>query len=189
MLPDNVLSTTVVQAPFLPPKDAPYVPLIDYELGGVALNDASQGLMVKSWRCQYINGDFIVDAPAVAPTVIFNAAQVSDFSFTFDQNMQPFITYVQNGIARYRWYDSEASAFVIVDIPGNPQTPRCTLDDKRAFASAISDIILAYCKGNQLWYRQQRDRFEIETMLSNEGSGFLNKIGMNLNFRLQFEFA
>lgn len=189
MLPQNVLSTTVVQAPFLPPKDAPYVPLIDYELGGVALNDASQGLMVKSWRCQYLNGDFIADAAAVAPTVIFSAPQVSEFSFTFDQNMQPFITYVQSGIAKYRWFDASVSSFVIVDIPGNPQTPRCTLDDKRSFASAISDIILAYMNGTILHYRQQRDRFEIEYTLTSNGPGVLTKIGMNLDFRLQFEFA
>ena len=187
MLPDNVLSTVAVPSTFEPPRNRFKEDLLDYELGGVALNDATQGLRVKVWRGQYIDGAIVLDAPGVVPTEVFVAADISEFQFTFDQNMQPFVTYIQDGQARYRWYDATIPDFVIHDLPVGAITPRCALDDKRRTQGAVSDIILAYALADTLYMRVQRDRYGTDYVLAAALAGAeLEQVGMNNLGRFQF---
>ena len=44
MLPQEVLSSEPVPAQFRYPRNVPRAPLIDYEYGGLALQDASRGI-------------------------------------------------------------------------------------------------------------------------------------------------
>lgn len=187
MLRDHVLSTTVVAQAFAPPRDIPPQPLIAYDWGGVALNDATKGLQVKVWRCRWVDGDFIVDAAGIPDTVLFSATQVTELDFTFDQNMQPFIAYVQNGVPKYRWYDATVTNFVVVSMASDVVTPRCALDDKRALQGSVSDIILAYVRSGSLYYREQRDRFTVEYLLKASAGSALRRVGMGLNWRFLFE--
>ena len=189
MLPDNVLSTLVISASFQSPRDAPTRPLIDYEMGGIGISDPSKGLMVKSWRGQYIDGDFILDALAVAPVTVYSRVDVSEFSFTFDQNMKPFLTFVDPTGAYYRWYDATIPGYAVVALPAGSITPKCSLDDKRAAQSSSSDIILAYVRAGTLYYRQQRDRFGVEYLLNSVIGGYLVQVGMNKIWRFQFEIG
>jgi len=189
MLPNNTLSDVALPASFLSPRDAPPMPLIDYELGGIAISDASQGLMAKSWRMRWIAGDFIADAPAVAPAVIYSRSNVSEFSFTFDQNMKPFITFVDTAGAHYYWYDATVSDYRVVDLASDVITPKCSLDDKRLNQVGRSDIILAYMRSGSLYYRQQRDRFGTERLLKDNVGGYLRRIGMNQIWRFQFDIG
>jgi hypothetical protein len=189
MLPDGVLSSQPIVADFLPPRNAVPRPLVDYELGGIALSDPSQGLMVKPWRMQWIDGQFIIDALAVAPTVVLSRAAVTEFSFTFDQNMKPFITFVDGTGAYYYWYDGTVSDYRLVALPSGVITPKCSLDDKRSHQANISDIILAYMKGRGLYYRQQRDRFGIERLLNADAGVALRRVGMNNVWRFQFDVS
>lgn len=185
MLPNGVLSDQVIYAPFIPPRDIYPTPLVDYELGGVALNDSSQGLQVKVWHGVYTKGSIVFDAPGVDPTVIYTASGITEFSMTFDQNMQPFLAYVQNKIARFRWYDTTVNQFVVVDLPAGSITPKCCLDDKRSRETPSSDILLFYVNNGNLYYRQQRDRFTIEYLLKTGVGGTLKQVGMNLVNRMQ----
>ena len=189
MLPDNVLSTTPITASFLSPRDAPPMPLIDYELGGIAVSDASQGLMVKSWRMRWVAGDFILDAPAVAPAVVLSKPNVSNFSFTFDQNMKVFITWTDDQGCWYWWYDTTLPGYRTVQMASDVQTPKCSLDDKRLNQISISDIILAYMRNGSLYYRQQRDRFGTERLLKDNVGGYLRRVGMNQVWRFQFDIG
>lgn len=189
MLPDGVLSTTPQPAGFLPPRDAPPQPLVDYEMGGVAISDPSKGLLVKAWRMRWVEGDFILDAPATAPTVVYSADDVTELSFTFDQNMKPFITFVDAVSPKYYWYDSAAGGYQLVNLASDVITPKCTLDDKRLNQVGVSDIILAYIRAGSLCYRQQRDRFDTEYVLKDNVGGRLRRIGMNYNWRLQFDIG
>lgn len=189
MLPDGVLSTTPVTAGFLSPRDAPPQPLVDYELGGVGISDPSQGLMLKSWRMRWVDGEFIADAPAVAPTVLLTRAGVTEFSFTFDQNMKPFITWVEAAGAFYYWYDTTVNAYRTVALSSDVITPKCSLDDKRINQLVRSDIILAYIRAGALCYRQQRDRFGVEYTLKADAGGYLRRVGMNNVWRFQFEIG
>lgn len=189
MLPDGVLSTTPQPSSFLSPRDAPPMPLIDYELGGVAVSDPSQGLMLRAWRMRWFEGNFILDAPGVAPAVVLARANVSEFSFTFDQNMKVFITFVDSIGAFYWWYDATLPGYRTVQMANDVVTPKCSLDDKRLNETSKSDIILAYIRSGKLCYRQQRDRFGTEYVLKDDAGGYLRRVGMNNVLRFQFDIG
>lgn len=187
MIPEERLSTTPVPGAFLHAeiRDSPYV---DYEQGGVALQDPSLGLSVKLWTLRYSNGDFIVSAPGVAPTVLFSRpGNVTWASLTFDQNMNPFVAFTEDGVSKFWWYDSTVPGQVFEEsLIATAVTPCCCLDDRRPSFSANSDIILAYIRNNNLYYRQQRDRYLVEYLLRSGVGGRLDTVGMTVNYRLQF---
>lgn len=166
----------------------PTVPLVAREMGGVALNDTSQGLLVKPWRCRYIEGDFVVDAQDVEPTTIFSAEGVTEFDLAFDQNMNPFLAFVQDGTAKFRWFDPLAADYVITTMASDVVTPKCSLDDKRRFNIGNSDIILSYVRSGSLYYRTQRERYEVERLVTG-GVKALRQAGMNTANQFQWRVA
>jgi hypothetical protein len=193
MIPEDRLSTVVAYAPFYPPDDVdPPDELWDTELGGVALNDSSQGLRVKVWtlRADGNTGNIYISAFDVFETLLFSAPGVQEVSLAFDQNMRPFVAFVQDGQARYRWYDTLLGANRISDLNVLDRNPRCCMDDKRDLqtASGNNDIVLAYMRENALYFRQQRERFETEHLLKTDVNGRLLRVGMNTGKRLQFMF-
>lgn len=193
VIPGSRLSTEVVYADFL---EADLIEaesaLVDYELGGRALNDPSEGLRVAVWKGWATEvGDVYLEAPGVPAEFIFSAPDITELSLAFDQNMRPFFAYVQGGQAKFRWYDTDLGANRITLLAADDKSPRCTMDDKRDMqvSQGANDIILAYVRYNALYYRQQRDRYEVEYQLAPliPGRRFL-KVGMNKVGRLQFEF-
>lgn len=192
MIPQQVLSTATIPAAFLPPRNEPKQPLEDYELGGVALNDSSQGLRVYTWRGRYIDGEIVLDVPGiVAPVSVLAVADVTEFQFTFDQNMQPFIAFVVGDTdAKYRWFDGTLPGFVTDDLPAGTITPRCSLDDKRDSQGAASDIILTYMRDGSLYFRAQRDRYANEYLLEENLDGYeLGQVGMSRALRFQWQLV
>ncbi len=193
MIPDERLSTTPLPAAFYG-ADAiePPSAVTDYELGGVALNDPSQGLQTQTWTSWYDeeSGDVMISAPGIPAVALFNAPGVTELSFTFDQNMRPFHAYVQGGQAKYRWFDTILGDTRISNLDADDYSPRCCFDDKRALQTAegTNDIILAYVRGGALYYRQQRERFETERELSATVPGRFLRVGMSVTNRLQFLF-
>lgn len=191
MLPQEVLSSELVDGPFEYPRNVPRAPLIDYEYGGVAIQDPTLGLMFQVWKGEYTEGAIMLSAQNVAPFAVVTAANVVDFGFTFDQNMQPFVAYeLANGTVFFRWFDGTVPGFVTTQLPAGSACPRCTLDDKRLSQTAASDIILAYVRAGSLFFRAQRDRYEDEYTLSTEiGASRLLQIGMNRRLRMQFQLS
>jgi hypothetical protein len=193
MIPMGRLSTEPTPADFISPDDLdPPDALTDYELGGRALNDPSEGLQVHVWR-GYVegNGKVYLEAPGQPSTLIFTAAGITEMRFTFDQNMRPFIAYTQNLRPKIRWYDTVAGENVITQLTDGDRNLRCALDDKRDMQTSqgTNDIILAYVRGTSLYYRQQRDRYENEYLLTDAiPAPFFLRFGMNKAGRLQFEF-
>jgi hypothetical protein len=186
MIPDGALSTTPIPGLFLGSRMLFVSPTRDYEDGGIALNDPSQGLQYQRWRCR-IFGDYVVlDAESVLPQVIFVGAELTECSIAFDQNMRPALAVVEAGQAKFQWFDTSVGEQVITFLDPDVVTPRVTLDDKRMRQTAIADVILAYVRLGGLYYRQQRDRFLIEYLLDAGPHTGINKIGMNKHFRLQF---
>lgn len=190
MMPERSLSTTPVIGPFLVPEGGSASPLIDYEMGGIALRDASQGLQVQVWTF-YLDGDNVMcDAPSVSPTVLFTRAGITELSGCFDQNMNPCVAFVAAGVTTLWWFDSVVHAQVFTIFTG--YSPKVTLDDKRELQDANSDIIFAYLRGSTLYNRTQRDRFTVEDMLYSpiDSSKYKFKaMGMNSINRLQFLFV
>ena len=191
MLPESVLSSEVLDAPFLFPRNITRRPLKCYEYGGRAIQDPSAGLRDRVWTGEYIDGEVVLSAPGVAPTAVLAVDEVDQFDFTFDQNMNVFVAYqLEDGTARYYWFDTTISNYTTTTLPAGSRDPRCSLDDKRPLQTGTSDIILAYCRSNSLYFRAQRDRYLTEYELTAAiGLRGLIQIGMNTVNRFQFHLS
>lgn len=181
-----VLSSEPQVYALLDPAASPLDPLTDYEMGGVALNDPSQGLYVKQWVCRYADGSVRLSAHGVQEAPLFSMPNVTEVSLAFDQNMRPFVAYVTNGEAWFYWYDTQIGQAVHTQLPSGSTSPRCCLDDHRALQLGNSDIILAYIRNGNLYCRVQRDRYGIEYLLVSDAEDRLFNVGMQKNLRLQF---
>jgi hypothetical protein len=186
MIPNNELSPTPVLAPYSEQVNDPDAPLVDYELGGTALSDPSDGLQVKTWTAFMDGNDVRIQAEDVAATTLLTLAGVTEISLAFDQEMRPAIAYVQNGVAKLWWYDPAGPGYATLTF-ADAISPRITLDEKRPILINDSDIILAYVKDNNLYFRAQRDSFAVEYLLKEDINGTLVTINMTDNFRLKFK--
>lgn len=193
MFPQDVRSDPDVPSAFLPPRDIQKnlrLP-IDYEMGGIALQDASQGLQVQVWKGEVIGDDVWFSAPSVPPTLVYSEPGITELSITFDQNMQPFIAYmVRHETCKFRWFDGTISQFVVTTLPAGSFSPRATMDDKRPIASDLgwNDIIVTYIRDGVIYFRKQRDRYTVEyPFATGFNSHVIGNFGMNLNYRLQWQ--
>lgn len=195
-MPGNSLSPNLMFSPFQYPDNIPVYNITDYQMGGIGIADASQGLQVQPWFLELsgtaISNNVVISAPNTQPIILFSAPNITEVSLAFDQNMRPAVAYVSQGNPYFRWYDTTIPGYTTIALAAGITNPRCTLDDKRLreIDLGFSDIILAYIKSNGLYFRQERDRFTVEyflTSLSYIPSPTLNKIGMNSINRLQFQ--
>lgn len=201
MLPQNILSATPIESGFIGGRSLPVRDVVDYEVGGIAIQDPSKGLLYQYWRARILNNasDIVLDAEHVAPFTIISGNNITEVSLSFDRNMRPVIAYVENGTAKLNWYDTEQGRQTTTDYPGIV-TPRVSHDDKRQLQSLVSDVIFAYIRDGGLYYRQQRDRFQVEIDPTEDmlepnraairaqiaASAGLVKIGLNRQLRMQF---
>ena len=186
MLPNSALSSQQILGEYLIPDNKKYYPLHDYELGGVGLNDPTQGLQYQVWEC-FLDGNTVkVTAPNTSPTTVLTDTGITSLTFTFDQNMRPFVSYIASGVAKYWWYDTQTSQQTTTILTGATSIS-ATLDDKRKNQSGTSDIILAYVKNNNLYFLAQRDRYLVERLLKTGINAVLIKAGMTNKGRVQFK--
>jgi len=188
MLPGGILSTEVVRGQIVGARAMSVSKIVDYEDGGIAINDSSEGLLYQAWKCIISDNKAMLSAENMDETVVYSGTYLTEISFTFDQNMRLSLAYVDSNLPYLQWYDSSVGGQVTTALPTDIVNPRLFLDDKRVLQSAVSDIILGYVRNNNLYYRQQRDRFTIEYLLK-ENVSRLVKIGMNNQLRLQFMAA
>lgn len=188
LIPENRLSLVPVPQGFLEPDSFVRTRVEDFERGGVALNDSTQGLNVQNWTAKIIGDDLVVIDENDVATVILTRPGTTSISLAFDQAMRVTLAFVQDGVAKLWWFDTNINSMTETIIPGGAEFPRLGLDDKRESQRNNSDIILAYMIGKALYYRQQRDRYQIERLLATELKGRLRNIGMNAGNRFQFEF-
>lgn len=189
-IPLKRLSSRPVVGPFQPPVDRTPEPLKDWCLGGVALNDPSKGLDVQVWELSFQGGDFVVTPESQgSPTVVLSGLTgVTECGLAFDQNMNVFIAFVQDGRAKYYWFDPTILDYRTTEMAEDVVSPRCRLDDLRITQVLSGRIILAYVRDNQLMFRTQEDRYETEYPLT-EVESELRRIGMGVNGRFQFEMV
>lgn len=191
MLPDNTL-TELDSASFLPPRNKSQTATKCWELGGIALSDTSEPMQYYWYGYVKGKGIYLQRSGAEPVAVLAFAGDVTEMSFSFDQNMRPTIAYVENGVAKLYWYDSSVAKNVLTLYP-NITNPRLSLDDKRKFNIGNSDIIFAYVTDhNRLCYRLQRERYSAEHVLltdttkSNDEPLKLNVISMSTANRFLF---
>lgn len=193
MLPEHKLSSIPIVQLYLYPDNIDPDPFKSWELGGIALNDPSQGLQVQAWYARlfkdgvtetdhvYIGAEFVPEQE------IFVNVAMEEISLAFDSNMNPCFAYMNAGVAYFYWYDTVVSGYVTTTLPTGSRSPKCCLDDKRPLENATRDILLSYMRDDKLYYREQRDRYTVEYLLTS-GQGLLDliQIGMNIANRVQF---
>jgi hypothetical protein len=140
----------------------------------------------QQWDLQLFGNDVIISAANWPPTVLFSKALITEISLAFDQNMNPFVAFVENDVAKFWWFDTVAGMTVFSNLPAGSTTPRCCLDDKRETQTNSSDIILAYVNAGNLYFRMQRDRYGVEYLLKTGVIGGVKRLGVSTVNRLQF---
>lgn len=188
MIPDNRLSTSAVYGSLIGGRSYPVNKNRDFEWGGIYIQDPSEGLMYQVWEAVLRDDNVLLKSETTPEFIAYTGANITEISFTFDQNMNFTLAFVQDGIAKLYWYDSAVSGFTTTSFGTSVISPKVSLDDKRPTQSAISDVIFTYVKNGNLYYRQQRDRFTVEYLL--DGRGVINRIkkfGMNNKLRLQWQ--
>lgn len=193
MLPADIngvrrLSTVNVPAPIVGGRSMAISLKEDFEDGPIEISDPSSGLMYQVW--QGIASDqgvrLVKNAGNGEGTDVLTQLNITEMSFTFDQNGRPSVCYTQYGQTKIYWYDASVGGMATTVLGSGIGSPKIFLDDKRQTQTAISDMIVGYIKQKQLCYRLQRDRFGTEYVLATNVQGRLQKIGMGNNLRLQF---
>ncbi len=184
-MPDNEFSsvayTGTIQVPVKAPDDLGNA----WERGGVALNNPSLGLQVKVWHAYIAPEGVMVEAPDVPASLVLAGAGITDIDLAFDQNMNPFIAFTQNDVAKFYWHDPLIPGMTTTTLPAGSKRPRCTMDEKRGFLTDISDILLFYVRDGSLCQRAQRDRYAIEyPMMTVRNTAAMAHVAMASNLRL-----
>lgn len=187
MLPNLALSFTPIVGNYLVPDNYLILPLVDYELGGIGLQDPSQGSRYQVWKLEYVSGHVFISAPNLKRVILFSRPYITDISLAFDQNMNPFVSFTEADQAKYWWFDTTIHAMTFTELPAGSKYPKCCTDDKRTTQNLSSDIILAYIRDRKLYFRAQRDRFGVEYLLATDLDARLNRVGMTDQNRLQFK--
>lgn len=187
MIPEGTVLRSGGEA-LLPPDGQKVDGLVDYELGGVAIDDTSEGLSGYTWRCRVVGSSVLIGRDGVPEVELFQRSGITDVAFAFSQAMQPHVAWEQgDGLVWMRWFDGTTNEYRI-DTFGAGRSPRLCLDDKRPGMIDYSDVILAYVTaGDRIAYRMQRERFGIEHDLGPAGmAGRIVRMGMSARNSLQF---
>ena len=192
MIPE--LSSEYVPGALMYPDDMLRKNTVDYELGGVALQDSTQGMRYQAWNCFYdeLNSKVCVTPLTTDPNAsiqLFEESEIVELSFAFDQNMRWMCVYIlESGQCKFRWYDSVIGDYAIRDMGMDIVSPMLTMDDKREQLISSSDVILTYItKSKKLCARVQRERFNTEHVLKTDIKGRLYNFGMTNKLRLEWQ--
>lgn len=188
-MPELVFSTKPIPSQFIGGRAFPVQPHIDYESGPIAIQDPSKGNEYQVWRSRMENNFVYLSAPNTPEFIVLDLPKVTEISFTFDQNANLCYVYVQDDLAYMYWYDTSIGDYRTDYLGDGVITPRVSLDDKRSTQTSISDVLLFYQKGSNLYMKQQRDRYLIEHLVATGCTDGVVKCGMMRNWRFGVQLA
>jgi hypothetical protein len=192
MFKENRKSTVNISGDFDPPENIIRTSLyIDYERGGVNLNDPYLGLNKLNWKSNYLNGGIkITDFNGFIQHTPLEIANVTELSFSFDRNMAVAIAYMVAGTSYLYFYDSTLGTYNTLIFNGITSI-RLIHDDLREIADPYDDILFFYIKDNKVYFRRQRDRYvdEFEFCDLPEGKTRIQRLGFSNKLRLQVELV
>lgn len=188
MIPDHKITSTPVASEYF--YDKPNTKLIDRTLGGIAIQDISEGLNYQVWEIYYESPFIKIKGLTTGNVIILEEVQgVVELSLAFDLNMNIAYTYVTGDKSYLRYYDATTQNLQTMELI-HCKSPRLTYDDLRSMQNQVSDIVCAYINvsNNTLCYRLLRDRYTIEHPLQEvPENARLIRIGMTEGLRLQFK--
>lgn len=188
MLPNNQWASQAVVDDIIAPRDKAKVnPTTSSDNGPIAIQNTSKGLMAKIWTASY---NSVTGAVKLQDgTSLFTDVNLKELSLTFTQNGNPFIAFRSGTRIKIWWYDPLLSDYTIKDVAAGDQ-PFCYLDERRPEFSANSDVFLLYHRDGEIFYRLQRDRFDVEYSTGIIGGTdiVIECFGMAKNNRLQIKY-
>lgn len=194
MIPENRFSLIPVTGILTNPLSLDR--LVGYCYGPVAVQDPSQGFLVKVWTVWTDGFSVYIGADDVPPSLEFTRpTRIRNVSLAFDTNANPCVAFQEAGLSYLYWFDPVPNAYVFFQIPGSATYPYITRDDPRLFNQANADAILGYVLGGMLKFRQLRDRYTIEYTPtigvggSTVGANILYYIGINSAQRLEWVYG
>ena len=188
MLPNNQWSSQAVVDDLLNPRDKKKInATTSSDNGPIALNNTSSGLMAKIWTASYNNITGLIKLQD--GTSLFTDVNLKELSLTFNQNGDPFIAFRSGTRIKIWWFDPLLSNYTVKDITSGDQ-PFCYLDEHRPEFSSISDVFIIYHRDGEIFYRLQRDRFDVEYSTGIIGGTdiVIECFGMTKNNRLQIKY-
>ena len=188
MLPNNQWASQPVVDDIIAPRDKAKVnPTTSSDNGPIAIQNTSKGLMAKIWTASYnsITGSVTLQDG----TNLFTDVSLKELSLTFNQTGNPFVAFRSATRIKTWWYDPLLSNYTIKDVTAGDQ-PFCYLDERRPEFSANSDVFLLYHRNGEIFYRLQRDRFDVEYSTGIIGGTdiVIECFGMAKNNRLQIKY-
>lgn len=191
MLPENKLSTSPALQDFLPPADRPTTLREDLEMGGIAHQDPSRGLMYQVWRAWLEQDGWIHVQPEnkSRPAIrVVSAPGALYVSLAFDRNMRMVVAWQRGAVIFLHYFDTISGGYITTNFTGC-RSPRLTHDDKRDAAGGWSDVIFMYAKGTKVCVRNQRERYGVEHELGDIlPTQQLAVIGMTKGYRVRVDF-
>lgn len=186
MIPENSFTPTPIVSSFQAPYNLPYTPLTQTVLGGVALNNPSEGRQYQIWNITYTGTDIEVSTASGPVVFSITESDVMTVSLAFDNNMALVIAWQTSGFeSKLYYFDTLTSRYTTRTFAGTTSCRVC-VDDAREFYTTSSDVIFSYTTGTNLYYRQQRDRYDVAYLIG-ATTGRLRKMAPNTGNRLQFE--
>ena len=188
MLPNNQWASQPVVDDIIAPRDKAKVnATTSSDNGPIAIQNTSKGLMAKIWTASYnsVTGSVTLQDG----TNLFTDVNLKELSLTFNQSGNPFVAFRSATRIKIWWYDPLLSNYTIKDVTTGDQ-PFCYLDERRPEFSANSDVFLLYHRDGEIFYRLQRDRFDVEYSTGIIGGTdiVIECFGMAKNNRLQIKY-
>lgn len=184
MIPANAFTAQPQFSSFTLPNGA-YVPLSQTVMGGIAINNAANGRLYQRW-VGYYDGTNVKVKPEGGVDVFTQAvAGITAVSLAFDNNMGIVLAWQTLAGSYLYYYDTLLSAYNTRSFLGTTSCRVC-VDDPRDFYTASSDVIFAYTQNENLYWRQQRDRYDVERIIGATTKKLI-KAGPSVSSRLQFE--
>lgn len=194
MLPDNEPSSPSVRSAYIHPAERPKRAMLDWEWGGLAIQNPAGGFRYQIWRFDYdpVTGN-VTTRPEGAPesdnVILITNPNITEIAGAFDQNMYWHVTYKLSTDNNVYLTTPNNGDIVVPDA----RSPRITMDDRRysTESGAWNDIIFTYIRDNTLFYRQQRDLYGIEYVIGTSIDSALNirNFGMTNQSRLQWRLT
>jgi len=177
-----------------------YDGLISFDMGPIALSDASAGLYARAWRIRVDGNDVYISGASPdndaweEESLLFSytGGVGTSFDLTFDQNGRPFVCWEQGGSVWIYYYDPTLPGMTTREVCSG-RTPRARLDIRHPVFTSYSDIMLFYLNdsADQAEYRAQRDRYDTAyaTGLINTANKYLELLAMGRNNRLYLWYS
>lgn len=175
-------------APFLYPKNILTNIKTSLHIGGIAIGDSSYGYNYQAWRLEVSsdNNHLILSSGNTLPITVVTDIDIEECSLSFDQNLNPVYAWVSLGVMKLRWFDSRINEFTITEFSG--RSPYVVIDDSNEFAVGFNDVIFSYFLGNALYYRVQREFYEVPHLVRYySDNGRILRCGMQENLRFCWE--